>query len=88
MCELLPQVESVLRTKNLKVTRPQYRDSESDSSAKPVHNRRKENADGDGDDDANDDRDGSIIKPAQSAKSKLDKFKLKANHEATSDEDS
>lgn len=36
--------------------------------------------------DDNDDEE-SDLKLASSTKSKLDKFKLKANHEATSDED-
>lgn len=72
-------MEKVLRAKDLKVTRPQYPDSQSEPTAKSASNYNKE---GDADDD-----DESDTMPAPSAKSKLSKFKLKANHEATSDED-
>lgn len=82
MCELLPQVELVLRGKDLKTIRPQYQDQESEQKSVPSPTLKTDKGDANDDDD-----DESDIKPVPSAKGKLSKFKLKANHEATSDEE-
>ncbi|KAK4613719.1 Putative RNA polymerase II transcriptional coactivator [Fulvia fulva] len=77
--ELLPQIESSLGAKGIEVPRPQYG---GDSSAKSVEVE---------DDDAAkvnvNDEEEAEEEPVKPSKSKLDKFKLKPNHEATSDED-
>lgn len=84
MVELLPQVESLLVGKDLKVSRPRYEDVESGPSVnQPVSKGRKRNDDEDGEDDVGE----PDIKPSRPTKDKLDEFKPKANHEATSDED-
>lgn len=68
----------MLKSKEIKVSRPKY---DQKSTAEAI--------DDDDDDEAeeSDNDDEEDVKPAIKTSSKLDKFKHKANHEATSDED-
>lgn len=79
---LLPQVEAALKSKGCKVSRPPY-DSTSGTEETESKVDTKDKA------DSEDEVEKKPSEPAKSsnAKSKLDKFKHKANHEATSDED-
>ncbi|CZT25780.1 uncharacterized protein RCC_11449 [Ramularia collo-cygni] len=85
LCQLLPQVESVLSAKDLETVRPQYQDSSKTSTSTKLDRKAEEKKVVASEDD--DDDEPEIIKPMVSTKDKLSKFKLKANHEATSDED-
>jgi hypothetical protein len=78
LLSVLPQVESALKAKSIDVPRPDYSSAPSKKSAS------NESAD---DDDDDDDEDERIDRSRKSSGSKLDSFKHKANHEATSDED-
>ncbi|KAK4497991.1 hypothetical protein PRZ48_010647 [Zasmidium cellare] len=76
--ELLPQLENVLTAKGIKVPRPKYDQA---SSKKAAAEEEEEEDREDSEDDEDDE------KPASKSTGRLDKFKHKANHEATSDED-
>ncbi|EME42281.1 hypothetical protein DOTSEDRAFT_154955 [Dothistroma septosporum NZE10] len=77
--ELLPQIESSLGDKGIDVPRPQY---DGISSARPV--KEEGNAAAKAEDDEREEEEQ--VKTSTSAGA-LDKYKLKQNHEATSDED-
>lgn len=81
LSELLPQVESVLQAKGINVTRPVYIDSVSGPKGKLAKESSEDEEEVDEDDEELE------VKPKATTKSKLDKFKMKGNHEATSDED-
>lgn len=81
--ELLPQVEYSLRAKGIEVPRPQYDDGASATSTNEKDNGAAKVKKDDAEDEEEDEE---PVKPSKSA-SKLEKFKLKQNHEATSDED-
>ena len=72
--ELMPDIERVLKSKGVTVPRPQF--SGIASSSKPA----EDEDEGGGDSEEEDDQ-------STKHKGKLDKFKMKKNHEATSDED-
>lgn len=82
MCELLPQVDSALIARGLKTTRPQYQVNDSESKSSLTRKSAKQDANDDDDDEEPD-----IKSAPPPVKGKLSKFKLKANHEATSDEE-
>lgn len=66
----------MLKSKGIKVPRPNYDGKATDSAVEQ---------DGETPEDSEEDEEDT--KPVNKSKSKLDKFKLKPNHEATSDED-
>jgi hypothetical protein len=72
LLDLLPQVEKVLKAKGQTVPRPQYDGASS-----------KATATADDDEEDEEDEEEAVSK----TKGKLDRFKMKKNHEATSDED-
>lgn len=76
--ELIPEIEQVLKSKGVTVPRPQY--DKKASVKEEDENENDEHEDGDAAED--DEKDTST-----KHKGKLDKFKMKKNHEATSDED-
>jgi hypothetical protein len=73
--ELLPQIEPVLQSKGVEVVRPQYDQS-----------RKKQPASMEEDEVENEAEAGGF-EPASKVASKLEKYKLKKNHESTSEED-
>ncbi|TKA50545.1 hypothetical protein B0A55_12878, partial [Friedmanniomyces simplex] len=77
LLSVLPQLESILRSQGIDVPRPQYDGPGAIQSL--------QEGEDDGQDEEADADEGKDEKPVKT--SKLDKFKLKANHEATSDED-
>jgi hypothetical protein len=88
--EQLPEIEKALKAKGISIPRPKY----GASSAKEVEDDEEDEVDADVDEDAAEpgkkavadvDEDEEPLKPVKSGR--LDKFKHKANHEATSDED-
>ena len=83
LIELLPQVESSLRAKGIEVPRPQY---DGDSGAASINEKDNGAVKVKKDDAEDEEEEEEPVKPSKSA-SKLEKFKLKQNHEATSDED-
>ena len=78
LIEILPDIERVLKSKRIEVPRPQY----GKAAAKAVDEEEEEEEEVD---DEEDDDDEEV--ETSKSKGKLDKFKLKSNHEATSDED-
>ena len=76
LIEILPDIERVLKSKRIEVPRPQY----GKAAAKAVDEEEEEEVD-----DEEDDDDEEV--ETSKSKGKLGKFKLKSNHEATSDED-
>ncbi|KAK4890315.1 hypothetical protein LTR27_010958 [Elasticomyces elasticus] len=76
---ILPQLEDLLKSKGIDVPRPKY-----DGASSP----KAEQEDEDDDDEAKvEEKDEKPVLNEKPGKSKLDRFKLKANHEETSDED-
>ena len=77
--DILPDIERVLKKKGVTVPRPQY-----DKSASPKNEEDQEEEAEAGEDDDEDDEE-----EIESSKNRgrLEKFKLKKNHEATSDEE-
>lgn len=74
--ELLPAIEGVLSSKGIQAARPKY---DQGPAKKAVAT--------DQEPDEDEDDDEEVVEPASKSTGKLDKFKHKANHEATSDED-
>lgn len=70
---ILPQLEGVLKSKGVEVPRPQYDTAATQARAEDL------------DESEEDDEEEEFEKPK--SKGKLDKYKMKSNHEATSDED-
>ena len=81
LIEILPDIERVLKSKGIEVPRPQY----GKATTKAVDEEEEEEVDDEEVDDEEDDDDEEV--ETSKSKGKLDKFKLKSNHEATSDED-
>jgi hypothetical protein len=73
LIEILPDIERVLKSKGVEVPRPQYGKATTKTVKEEEHV----------DDDEEDDEEFETSR----SKGKLEKFKLKPNHEATSDED-
>jgi hypothetical protein len=89
--EQLPEIEKALEAKGITIPRPEYGDVRASSKA-------EEQAEEENEDEEEEEEE--VKKPAKAveasedeedakpvAKSKLDRFRHKANHEATSDED-
>ncbi|KAK3724419.1 hypothetical protein LTR37_001043 [Vermiconidia calcicola] len=70
---LVPEIERVLKSKGITVPRPQYESQPATKDEEPA----ADEVDEDGDED----------EEASTHKGKLDKFKMKKNHETTSDEE-
>jgi len=81
--DILPEIESILKSRGITVARPKY-DGVSDAGG--ADEEEVAVADGDGDADAGEEQEKKTVKEEKKS-SKLDKVKLKANHEATSDEE-
>jgi hypothetical protein len=75
--ELLPQIEPVLKAKGEKVVRPNYDQTKGGGKA----------AEQLADDDESEEEEAGGFEPASKTAGRLDKFKHKQNHEATSEED-
>ena len=80
---VLPDIDHVLKSKGIEVPRPQY-DKAAATSSDPAEAESEE--DEDEDEDEGEDEDEEAFEQPKS-KRKLNKFKMKSNHEATSDED-
>ncbi len=81
LLELLPDIEGVLKKKGAKVPRPEY-GKKANAAESEVAEAAEDSAGGV---DKEDEDDEDL--PANLSKGKLDRFKMKQNHEATSDED-
>jgi hypothetical protein len=89
--EQLPEIEKALKAMGITIPRPQY--GEARASSKTEEQAKEENEDEEEEEEAakkpakavEASEDEEDAKPV--AKSKLDRFKHRANHEATSDED-
>lgn len=73
---MLPEIERSLKAKGISIPRPAYDGSASKNDGNEQEPNDKVQAEASEDDDA-----------THGTSSRLDKYKLKANHEATSDED-
>ncbi|KXL50015.1 hypothetical protein M433DRAFT_436855 [Acidomyces richmondensis BFW] len=76
--EIIPQIENVLKSKGILVPRPNY-EGKAATPQPDEEPKRREGVKGDNEEKEEE-------KP-QKSENKLDRFKMKANHEATSDED-
>lgn len=79
--EMLPEIEKALQAKGISIPRPKY------DGAQPVVEGKQDDEDEETEDKvkATDEDEDEDAKPVRAGR--LDKFKHKANHEATSDED-
>lgn len=80
--ELMPDIDRVLKKKGLKAPRPQYDNNK--SSSPPAE---EEEASASEEDEAEESEEEQPAKASTKTKGKLDKFKMKKNHEATDSSD-
>lgn len=78
--ELVPDIERVLSSKGIDVPRPQF-------DGAPSSKEDDEAGDEEGEEDDDEAGENGEAKPSKKHKVALDRFKMKKNHEATSDED-
>ena len=76
MLDIVPQIESVLDSKGVKVPRPNY-----DGKPEVAKVDNQETIEGE------EERDGGAEVQDRTSSGKLEKYRMKKNHEATSDED-
>lgn len=79
--EILPQVNEVLSGKGIEVSQPKFDHAASSKSTKA------DNGEDEKEESEHAEAEEEELPKIQSAKSKLDKFRHKQNHEATSDEE-
>lgn len=78
--ELMPDIERVLKKKGIKAPRPQY---DKKASSPEVDDDEDEEKSASEEDDAEESEEEKPSKKSSKSKGKLDKFKMKPNHEAT-----
>lgn len=79
--ELMPDIDRVLKKKGLKAPRPQY---DSNKSSSPAVEDEEASA---SEEEAEESAEEQPAKSSSKTKGKLDKFKMKPNHEATDSSD-
>lgn len=80
--ELMPDIDRVLKKKGIKAPRPQYDSNKSSSPAVE-----DEEASASEEEEAEESEEDAPAKSSSKTKGKLDKFKIKKNHEATDSSD-
>lgn len=80
--ELMPDIDRALKKRGIKAPRPQYDSNK--SSSPPVED---EEASASEEDEAEESAEEQPAKKSSKTKGKLDKFKMKPNHEATDSSD-